>query len=408
MAQTHQSKTSYSGMKRAIPPHRHSISRQQISAAALKVSDKLIKAGFEAYLVGGCIRDLLIGKTPKDFDVATDATPTQIKELFSNSRIIGRRFSIVHVRDKRELTEVTTFRGNPVAGDDAPLGVKKSSRGIMLRDNQYGTITDDFSRRDFTVNALYFNPADGVLYDFTDGMADLKARRLRMIGDPEQRYVEDPVRMIRAARLTAKLGFSLEQKTQDVIPDLASMLWDIPSARLFGEVCKLFLTGHGRASLATLKKLGLFSVLFKESAACEEHAGWGLIPVALQQTDERSVQGKPTSPQILYAALLWPAYQHRIDHTAKGNKKAQKIALETVQAPSSQMILTKQTSQAVCNIWAIQAQLATLEPNRQTVLERSKSQLVQACHFLTMRGIAERDQALTTHARRWLVYCYSD
>src|SRR5690554_3222090 len=247
---------------RVIPRDQHKVSRRDISQAALRIMKRLDEAGFSAFLVGGGVRDLLLGGHPKDFDVATDAKPEEIKRLFRGARIIGRRFQIVHVRIGREIIEVTTFRGHH---DEA-----RSADGMLLRDNVYGTIETDAVRRDFTVNALYYNAQDFAVYDYTGGLEDLKRRQLRIIGDPVTRYKEDPVRMLRAVRFAAKLGFSIEPKTADPIFELGHLLRNIPAARLFEEVLKLFLGGSATATFTLMREYQLLTYLFPGTEAALE------------------------------------------------------------------------------------------------------------------------------------------
>lgn len=298
------------------PRDAHNISRKQISDAALKVMYRLNSAGFDAYLVGGGVRDLLLGGNPKDFDVATNATPEEVRAQFRNSRIIGRRFKIVHVTFGREIIEVTTFRGHherePVEtdDDDNDSDVHDAARddaGMLLRDNVYGSIEEDAIRRDFTVNALYYTVRDFTLHDFCNGLEDLRHRTLRMIGDPETRYREDPVRMLRAVRLAAKLGFSIEAGTAAAIEPLKSLLHNVPPARLFDEVLKLFMAGHGVATFQMLRDFNMLALLFPDMTHPQDDADDNLILNALAGTDQRINDGKTVTPAFLFAALLWPA-----------------------------------------------------------------------------------------------------
>ncbi len=228
--------------RREIPRDQHNVSRSMISEPAKKVLNRLNKAGFEAYLVGGGVRDILLGGTPKDFDIATNATPEEVHDLFRNSRLIGRRFRIVHVVFGREVIEVTTFRGNANQADEDTSDDehKTSEHGLLLRDNVYGNQEEDALRRDFTVNALYYCIRDFTVIDFADGVTDLRNRQLRLIGDPETRYREDPVRMLRAIRFAAKLDFDIEPETEAPIRKLAPLLTHIPPARLFEQLQHLF------------------------------------------------------------------------------------------------------------------------------------------------------------------------
>ncbi len=266
---------------------------------------RLKDAGYQAHLVGGGVRDLLLGREPKDFDVATDATPEQVKAVFRNSRLIGRRFRLAHVRFGREIIEVATFRsGQPVTHLD-----HQTDNGMILRDNVYGTIEEDALRRDFTVNALYYNVRDFSVVDYAGGMQDLQAGLLRLMGDPETRYREDPVRMLRAARFAAKLGFRIEPATEAPIGELAGLLGDVPAARLFEEVLKLFMAGHAVGSFESLRQHGLFGQLFpdtEQALATQEHEfPHTLVLKGLENADARIAAGKPVTPAFLFAVLLW-------------------------------------------------------------------------------------------------------
>ena len=244
---------------RILPRDEHIISRANISENALKVLYRLNQAGHEAYLVGGGVRDLLLGKVPKDFDVATSATPDEVKDLFRNCRLIGRRFRLAHIRFGREIIEVATFRAQHDSDDEGDGD--QSENGMILRDNVYGTRDQDAVRRDFTVNCLYYDVRDFSVIDFAGGVDDLNARLIRIMGDPVTRYREDPVRILRAARFAAKLDFDVEDETRDAIDETAAGLEDIPAARLFEEVLKLFMTGHALASFEWLR-VDVFRFLF--------------------------------------------------------------------------------------------------------------------------------------------------
>jgi poly(A) polymerase len=297
--------------RQVIPRDQHTVSRSNISEPGKKVLNRLNNAGFEAYLVGGGVRDILLGGRPKDFDIATNATPEEVHDLFRNSRLIGRRFRIVHVLFGREVIEVTTFRGSAANSDnDEDDDRKTSEHGLLLRDNVYGNMAEDALRRDFTINALYYCIRDFSVIDFAGGIEDLRNRQLRLIGDPETRYREDPVRMLRAVRFAAKLDFELEPATEAPIAELAPLLTHIPPARLFEEVLKLFSAGYGEASFELLLRYDLLEPLFPETArALAAGEPDTLIRQALRNTDSRIQQGKSTTPYFLYAAMLWPALQ---------------------------------------------------------------------------------------------------
>jgi poly(A) polymerase len=284
----------------------HNVSRANISPNALKVLYRLKSAGFEAFLVGGGVRDLLLDRHPKDFDVVTNANPDQIHNLFRNCRLIGRRFRLAHVRFGRDVVEVATFRAAGAEPDDERA---HTDTGRILRDNVYGTIDEDVWRRDFTVNALYYNITDFSIWDYVDGLADVRAHTLRLIGDPEKRYREDPVRMLRAIRFAAKLDFALAPETAAPIGPLGKLLNDVPPARLFDELLKLFQSGHAVRSFELLIEHDLLRYLFRDTAALLETGDRekiiAFIRRGLFNTDERVRDDKPITPMFLYALFLW-------------------------------------------------------------------------------------------------------
>jgi len=282
----------------------HGVPRSRISNCARKVTSTLQEKGYKAFVVGGAVRDLLLGRDPKDFDVATDATPEEVHEAFRRSRIIGRRFQIVHCLCGPETVEVSTFRGPAV--DDGERAAHKDVHGRLLRDNVWGNQEEDALRRDFTVNALFYDPTTQEILDYCGGWEDLQQRRLRMIGDPERRYREDPVRMLRAARLAAKLGFDIDPATRKPIEPLAALLQNVPAARLFDEMLKLLLSGHATESVDRLRKEGLHHGLLPLlDVILEQPMGQRFIMLALRNTDQRVCADKPVSPAFLFAALLW-------------------------------------------------------------------------------------------------------
>lgn len=305
------SSSSNTGSCRTLTPAQHKIDFAHISSNALNVIKVLQGAGYSAYLVGGCVRDLLLGGTPKDFDVATSATPEQVKRLFRSALIIGRRFRIVHVRFGREVIEVTTFRGHHSTSNGS-RDAEQSESGLLLRDNVFGDIQSDAIRRDFTVNALYLEPTSGSLLDFTSGFEDLDQRVLRMIGEPQSRYREDPVRMLRAVRFAAKLGFKLDRHTEAPIRELAPLLGEVPPARLFEEVLKLMLSGSATASLELLEQMGLLTYLFPGTSHCLQKGPEfyrEFVGQVVTNTDKRIRQDKKVTPAFIYAAFLWPPLQ---------------------------------------------------------------------------------------------------
>jgi poly(A) polymerase len=299
-----------------VPRADHPVSRANISPGALKVLYRLREGGFQAFLVGGAVRDLLLGLSPKDFDIATDAHPEQVRKIFRNCRLIGRRFHLAHVRFGPEIIEVATFRAAHTEIDE-DHGVDEvghrvlDEHGRILRDNLYGSIEEDVWRRDFTANALYYNIEDYSIWDYVGGVPDAQARVLRMIGDPETRYREDPVRMLRAARFAAKLGFTLHADTEAPLHKLAYLLDGVPPARLFDEAMKLLLAGSAGASCNLLARLGLLSHLMPDVVRAVNEApdspAARLVQLGLASTDDRVREDKSVTPTFLFAVLLWPA-----------------------------------------------------------------------------------------------------
>jgi len=348
-----------------IPRPEHTISRASISSSALKVLYRLKEGGFQSFLVGGGVRDLLLGREPKDFDVATDATPDEIRHLFRNCRLIGRRFRLAHVRFGREIIEVATFRARHDSQSTDDSDSAHSEQGRILRDNVYGGIEDDAWRRDFTVNALYYDIKDFSVIDYVSGLDDLKGGILRLIGDPEQRYREDPVRMLRAVRFAAKLGFRIHPDSEAAIRELDYLLEDIPTARLFEEVMKLFLGGCAVTTFELLRHYDLFRRLFPmtEEALSHEEQGFPITFVlrALENTDKRLAEDKPVTPAFLYAALLWEPVRLRtqvlLDQGMTALEASQlagnQITSEQVQATS----LPKRFSFPMREIWMLQSRL---------------------------------------------------
>lgn len=294
-------KTKSVGNAQVIPFELHGVARDQISFGAKRVTDGLQAAGFQAYVVGGAVRDLLLERTPKDFDVATDATPEEVKRVFRRSRIIGRRFRLVHVMFGEEVVEVSTFR-SMIEAEDA----ETDAHGRLLRDNQFGDQEQDAARRDFTANALFYDPTTQEIFDFHRGYEDTSNHLLRMIGDPVTRYREDPVRMLRAVRLSAKLGIRLDTATAAPIAKLKNLLDNVPQARLLDEVLKMLLSGHSVECIKQLRKMNLHHGLLPLlDVILEQPVGEKFVMLALRNTDERLGQEKSVSPAFLFAALLW-------------------------------------------------------------------------------------------------------
>ncbi len=297
-----------------IPFSDHKVSREGISFAAKRVTDGLQAAGFSAYVVGGAVRDLLLNRKPKDFDVATNATPEQIKTVFRRARIIGRRFRLVHVMFGDETVEVSTFRRR-LESEEA----QTDAHGRLLRDNEFGDQQQDAARRDFTANALFYDSSTQEIFDYHRGYADIRANTLRMIGDPQTRYREDPVRMLRAVRLSAKLGMELESATAAAILPLKHLLQNVPEARMFDEMMKLLFSGHALACVTQLRAMQLHhGMLPMLDAILEQPLGKKFISLALQNTDQRIQENKPTSPGFLFACLLW----HEVLLSWKNNQTA--------------------------------------------------------------------------------------
>lgn len=372
------------------PRAEHCISRSQISENALKVLLRLKKADFEAYLVGGCVRDLLLGREPKDFDVATNASPEQVKQIFRNCRIIGRRFRLAHVFFGREIIEVATFRGSELEESDQHV---IHEDGRLLRDNVFGTLEQDVWRRDFTVNALYYNIRDFSVVDYTGGMLDHSAGVLRLIGDPHVRYREDPVRMLRAVRFAVKLSFTLHPDTEKPIHELADLLKSIPSARLYDEMLKLFLGGYGLQTFELLRHYGLFSILFPATEKCLEtqsHDFPRLFVIrALENSDQRFAQGKSLTPYFLLAALLWEPLQWAVKKRLK-NGENETIAYQNAanEVLSNQIKITampRHITQAMRDVWFLQNKFSrTVGSRPYRVLEQPKFRA--AYDFLQLRA----------------------
>ncbi len=337
----------------------HNISRAQISESALKVLYKLQKEGYSAYLVGGCVRDLLLGREPKDFDVVTNADPEQVRKVFRNCRLIGRRFRLAHVHFGREVIEVATFRG---AGEEQNDKQVLNKEGRLLRDNVYGTIEEDVWRRDFTVNALYYNIKDFSVVDFVGGMADHKAAELKLIGDPDTRFREDPVRMLRAVRFAVKLGFKLHPECEKSMHKVAELLSSIPSARLYDETLKLFMSGYALQTFEMLRHYGLFQVLFPATENClsiEENGFPRLLLIkALGNSDNRMAEGKTVTAYFLFAAFLWEPVQMRAkEKMAKGLIEFmayQEAANEVIAMQVKSTALPRHITLAMREVWSLQ------------------------------------------------------
>ena len=336
-----------------IAADRHGIRREQVSPGARRVCETLQKEGFRAYVVGGAVRDLIAGIEPKDFDVATDATPDQVRSLFRRSRIIGRRFQIVHVMQGAETLEVSTFRA---AHDEDTL---KDEHGRVLRDNVWGSMGADAARRDFTINALYYDPVREEVLDYHRGVEDLQKKTLRMIGDPRLRYREDPVRMLRAVRLAAKLGLRLDPKVEAPIAEMATLIDNVPVARLFDEMLKLLFSGYAVECVKRLRQEGLHHGLLPLlDVILEQPLGEKFVMLSLTSTDERVRAGKAVSPGFLFATLLW----HEALANWESRKKAGElsmpalhVAMDTVlDQQAEKLAITRRIIGDIKEIWALQ------------------------------------------------------
>ena len=330
----------------------HDIDSTRVSGKAVAVIEKLRDAGFDAHLVGGCVRDLLLGKMPKDFDVATDATPEDVRQVFPRVRLVGRRFRIVHVRVGREIIEVSTFRR--AVTDEEDHGPHLSDDGMIIRDNLYGTIDQDAFRRDFTVNALYYDPTADVVLDYCDGMRDIASRTLRLIGEPEIRFQEDPVRILRAIRFAAKLDLKMHPDTEAAIAPMCEMLNAIPPARLFDEFTKLFLTGHGERAFELLCEHDLVEILLPLRPA-----GEAIAKLALASTDRRLQESKPVTPGFLIAAFLWQEYLDHLEPTATAAPRREDDPASTViAAQQSTIAIPRRHGWFARDVWHLQPLLA--------------------------------------------------
>jgi poly(A) polymerase len=383
-----------------VPRAEHTVSRSAISPNALKVLYRLKDAGYQAFLVGGAVRDLLLGRDPKDFDIGTNAHPEQVRELFRNCRLIGRRFHLAHVRFGQEIIEVATFRAAHTLMDEDNSVDEDSRRvldnhGRILRDNLYGSIDEDVWRRDFTANALYYNIADFSIWDYTGGVVDAKARLLKLIGDPETRYREDPVRMLRAVRFAAKLNFTIDEASARPIAKLAYMLDGVPAARLFDEITKMFLAGSALRSFELLRNHGLLAHLFpdlaSELAQATQPASESLVQLGLAGTDERIAADKSVTPAFLFAVLLWPVVSRQAGQfaaMADSPIQAMQDAWDTVAARAQRRVaLPKRFSLTAREVVALQPRFDNRSGKRSLrLLEHPRFRA--AYDFLLLRAAA--------------------
>ncbi len=336
-----------------LGPAEHGIRIDDVSPNAIRVTQTLQRAGYKAFIVGGAVRDLVLGHKPKDFDVATNATPEEVKRLFRRAFIIGRRFQIVHVMFGQELIEVTTFRG--ASSEEAP----KDAHGRVLRDNTFGEQHEDAERRDFTINAMYYDPERQQVLDYHGGMKDIRSKTLRIIGVPEARYREDPVRMLRVVRFAAKLGFSIAQPTRAPIKVMAALINNVPAARVFDEMLKLLMSGHAMACLRQLRQEGLHHGLLPLlDVVLEQPLGERFVTLALANTDERVREGKPVSPGFLFASLLWHQVLEKWDaYRAAGELPIPALHLaadDVLDSQTDKLAIQRRIATDMRDIWAMQ------------------------------------------------------
>jgi len=376
-----------------------------VSKGARKVADALNQAGFSAELVGGCVRDLLLGERPKDFDVVTDASPEEVRQVFPRSRMVGRRFRIVHVRMGREMIEVSTYRAGVDSESESGEGTH-SHLGRILRDNVFGTREEDVFRRDFTANALYYDTSSNTLIDYVDGFSDIRAGRLRFIGDPAQRVNEDPVRMLRAVRFKAKLDLDLESGVEQVFRDQAYLLRHVPPARLFDEVLKLFHSGYAFVTFGLLRSFGLFAELFPEAERSygdtDLEPQRGLVLQGLQNTDRRIDEGKPVIAAFLFACIFWRAVRRQCDRHEGKRKNSpqllQRSSFEVLGRENQRVMIPKRVSSVVVEIWELQSRLEVRRPRTvQRLLENRRFRA--AYDFLLLR--AKAGEVSSELARWW-------
>ncbi len=374
----------------------HQLSKADINVNAIKVLNRLNSSGFEAYLVGGSVRDLLLKKMPKDFDIATNATPTQVRSLFRNSRIIGRRFKLVHVLYNRDIIEVATFRRGH---EELDINHQTNDQGMLIRDNVFGSLEEDAWRRDISINSLYYNLADGSIIDFTHGVADIQQQTIRMIGDPAKRYQEDPVRMLRVIRFGAKLQFTIETTTAKTIFNYGHLLSGVSSSRLFDEMTKLYQCGHAHAAQQLLLHYQLFQYLFPETMQMLNNSAYpiqDLINIAMNNTDQRIRANKTVTPAFIFAVFLWfpmLARSQQLQSTGLDALPAIEKAMSLTLAEQHKIIaIPKRFSMIIREMWLMQFRFAKRTGNRAYhVLEHSRFRA--AYDFLLLRALAKDESA---------------
>ncbi|WP_312269843.1 polynucleotide adenylyltransferase PcnB [Pseudescherichia sp.] len=392
-----------------IPREQHTISRKDISENALKVLYRLNKAGYEAYLVGGGVRDLLLGKKPKDFDVTTNATPDQVRKLFRNCRLVGRRFRLAHVMFGPEIIEVATFRGHH---EDQPADRTTSQRGqngMLLRDNIFGSIEEDAQRRDFTINSLYYSVADFTVRDYVGGMQDLEEGVIRLIGNPETRYREDPVRMLRAVRFAAKLHMRISPETAEPIARLATLINDVPPARLFEESLKLLQAGNGLDTYQLLREYSLFQPLFPTITRYFTEKGDSsmerIINLVLKNTDTRIQNDMRVNPAFLFAAMLWYPQLETAQKIAQESgltyHDAFALAMNDVLDEACRTLaIPKRITTLVRDIWQLQLRMSRRQGKRAwKLMEHPKFRA--AYDLLALRAEVEGNHELQKLVQWW-------
>lgn len=392
-----------------IPREQHTISRKDISENALKVLYRLNKAGYEAYLVGGGVRDLLLGKKPKDFDVTTSATPEQVRKLFRNCRLVGRRFRLAHVMFGPEIIEVATFRGHHEAGASDRTTSQRGQNGMLLRDNIFGSIEEDAQRRDFTINSLYYSVADFTVRDYVGGMQDLQEGLIRLIGTPETRYREDPVRMLRAVRFAAKLNMHISPETAEPIPRLATLINDVPPARLFEEALKLLQAGYGFETYNLLREYNLFQPLFPTITRYFTENGDSpmerMIAQVLKNTDTRIRNDMRVNPAFLFAAMFWYPLLETAQRITQESGLAYYDAFalaanDVLDEGCRTLAIPKRITTLVRDIWQLQLRMSRRQGKRAwKLMEHPKFRA--AFDLLSLRAEVERNQELQRLAQWW-------
>lgn len=392
-----------------IPREQHTISRKDISENALKVLYRLNKAGYEAYLVGGGVRDLLLGKKPKDFDVTTSATPEQVRKLFRNCRLVGRRFRLAHVMFGPEIIEVATFRGHHEAGASDRTTSQRGQNGMLLRDNIFGSIEEDAQRRDFTINSLYYSVADFTVRDYVGGMQDLQEGLIRLIGTPETRYREDPVRMLRAVRFAAKLNMRISPETAEPIPRLATLINDVPPARLFEEALKLLQAGYGFETYNLLREYNLFQPLFPTITRYFTENGDSpmerMISQVLKNTDTRIRNDMRVNPAFLFAAMFWYPLLETAQRITQESGLAYYDAFalaanDVLDEGCRTLAIPKRITTLVRDIWQLQLRMSRRQGKRAwKLMEHPKFRA--AFDLLSLRAEVERNQELQRLAQWW-------